>query len=205
MVTVTGEPERVLRHEPDHAGAAGSRSRSIVAGNPLPTPVLVLPAAGPTNDAATFEAQEAMLVTFPDALSVSEYFELARYGQVVLSAGGRPVQFTDAKDPSVAGNTSFLAELAARRIILDDDNNNQNDMVAGPLNNEPYPYPSPGLSTANPVRGGDTITGLTGVLHWSFAGLTGTDAWRVRPVAGRSYTFPPGNPPPLTRRRWAAR
>ncbi len=199
VVSVTGEPEEFFAmSQIDVTGVGGSITVTST-GKPLPTPVPVaLPAAGPTNAAATFEAQEGMLVTFPDTLSVSEYFELARYGQVVLSAGGRPEQFTDANDPSVAGYASFRGELAARRIILDDDNNNQNDMVSGPQNNEPYPYPSPGLSTTNLVRGGDTITGLTGVLHWSFAGLTGTDAWRVRPVAGRSYTFTPANARPTT-------
>ena len=199
VITVTGDPEEFFgMSQIDVTGAGGSITVAST-GNPLPTPVPVaLPAAGPTNAADTFEAQEGMLVTFPDTLSVSEYFELARYGQIVLSAGGRPEQFTDANTPDVAGFAAFRGDLAARRIILDDDNNNQNDMVSGPQNNEPYPYPSPGLSTTNTVRGGDTITGLTGVLHWSFAGLTGTDAWRVRPVTGRSYTFAPANPRPAT-------
>ncbi len=197
VVTVTGEAEEFFAmSQIDVTGTGGSITVTST-GTPLPTPVPVaLPAAGPTNVAATFEAQEGMLVTFPDTLSVSEYFELARYGQLVLSAGGRPDQFTDANAPSVAGYTAFVGQLAARRIILDDNNNNQNDMVSGPESNEPYPYPSPGLSTTNLVRGGDTVTGLTGVLHWSFAGLAGTDAWRVRPVTGRSYTFTPANPRP---------
>ncbi|MEZ5412560.1 MAG: ExeM/NucH family extracellular endonuclease [Acidimicrobiales bacterium] len=199
VVTVTGDPEEFFGMSQIDVTGAGGSIAVVSTGNPLPTPAPVaLPAAGPTNAAATFEAQEGMLVTFPDTLSVSEYFELARYGQLVLSAGGRPEQFTDANTPSPAGYASFLTDLAARRIILDDDNNSQNDMVSGPQSNEPYPYPSPGLSTTNRVRGGDTITGLTGVLHWSFAGLSGTDAWRVRPVTGQSYTFAPANPRPAT-------
>jgi len=197
VITVTGDPEEFFGMSQIDVTGTGGSITVVSSGNPLPTPVPVpLPAAGPTNAAATFEAQEGMLVTFPDALTVSEYFELARYGQLVLSAGGRPEQFTDANAPDVPGYTAFRSELAARRIILDDDNNNQNDMVSGPQSNEPYPYPSPGLSTTNLVRGGDTITGLTGVLHWSFAGLTGTDAWRVRPVTGQSYTFTSANPRP---------
>jgi hypothetical protein len=52
----------------------------------------------------------------------------------------------------------------------------------------------PGLSTTNFVRGGDTISSLKGVLHWSFAGQTGTDAWRIRPVTEAfSYAFTPVN------------
>ncbi len=61
----------------------------------------------------------------------------------------------------------------------------------------PYFHPVPGLSTGNFFRGGDTITGLTGVLHWSFAGQSGTDAWRIRPVVEAfDYAFTPANPRP---------
>jgi hypothetical protein len=79
-------------------------------------------------------------------------------------------------------------------ILLDDDNNDQNDAISGPDADEPYPYPAPGLSVDNTVRGGDTITGLTGVLHWSWSGVQDTDAWRLRPIAGKSYTFARANP-----------
>lgn len=162
----------------------------LSSGNPLPTPASVeLPVPGvPTGDLAAaraainayFEAFEGMLVTFPDTLSISEYFELARYGQVILREGGRPRQFTDANTPTAAGFIDHQIDLASRTIILDDTDNRQNRPVDTP--NTPYFYPVPGLSTTNFFRGGDTLTNLTGVLHWSFAGQTGTDAWRIRPV-----------------------
>jgi predicted extracellular nuclease len=159
-------------------------------GNPLPTPAIIdLPAAGSTRSAATFEPVEGMLVRFADPLVVSEYFELARYGQLVLTADARPTQFTDASEPSVAGYAAFLADLASRRIILDDDNNIQNDALGTtPADDEPYFWPRPGLSNSNLLRGGDRIENLTGVLHWSFAGQPGTDAWRVRPVE-EAFTY----------------
>ncbi|MCB0035149.1 MAG: ExeM/NucH family extracellular endonuclease, partial [Anaerolineales bacterium] len=162
-------------------------------GNPLPTAASIsLPASGSTEAAATFENVEGMLVTFTDELFVSEYFELARYGQLVLTAGGRPAQFTDANEPSVAGYNAFLDDLNSKRIILDDDNNIQNDAIG--TTDEPYFWPQPGLSTTNYIRGGDSISGLTGVLHWSFAGQSGTDAWRVRPVDGTfNYDFTANN------------
>lgn len=166
-------------------------------GNPLPTPVPIsLPASGSTKNAATFEATEGMVVTIPGTLAVSEYFELARYGQLVLTAGERPYQFTHSTTPSASGYAAFVADLDTRRIILDDDNNTQNDAVLGPDNNEPYPWPQGGLSLDNKVRGGDTITGLTAVMHWSFAGQSGTDAWRLRPIDGVDYTFTSVNPEP---------
>jgi predicted extracellular nuclease len=167
----------------------GSLQR-LSSGNPLPTPTEVaLPAGGSTRAADTFEPVEGMVVTFPTTLAVSEYFELARYGQLTLTAGGRPYQHTHTDRPSVEGYAAHLAELNTRRIYLDDDNNDQNDATTGPDSDEPYPYPSGGLSVDNTVRGGDTITGLTGVLHWSFAGQSGTDAWRIRPMPTESYVF----------------
>ena len=74
----------------DTAGTGGSVS-VISSGNPLPTPASVtLPATAGTDDSATFEHVEGMLVQIPTTLAVSEYFELARFGQVVLTAEERP-------------------------------------------------------------------------------------------------------------------
>lgn len=174
----------------------------LSSGNPLPTPASIqLPVPGvPSGDLAAataainayFETFEGMLVTFPDTLSVSEYFELARYGQVILTEGGRPHTFTAVNTPTAAGLIDHEIDLAKRTIILDDTDNRQNRPSDTP--NTAYYYPVPGLSTGNFFRGGDTITNLTGVLHWSFAGFTGTDAWRIRPVTeAYSYAFTPVN------------
>ncbi|MCP5031401.1 MAG: ExeM/NucH family extracellular endonuclease [Actinomycetia bacterium] len=165
--------------------------------NPLPTPASVdLPASGPTIAESTFEGVEGMLVTFPDTLAVSEYFQLARFGQIVLTESSRPFQFTHDNAPSVAGYAAFLDDLAQRRIILDDNSNDNNDAVSdGP--DEAYYYPEGGLSVGNRFRGGDTITALTGVIHWSWAGSSGTEAWRIRPVPDAyDYTFTPANQAP---------
>ncbi len=168
-------------------------------GNPLPTPAAVdLPAGGSTQDEATFESIEGMLVVFTDTLTVTEYFQLGRYGQVVLTEGSRSFQYTHTNEPDVAGFAAFTAELATRQIILDDDNNDQNEQIAGPDAPEPYPFPPGGLSTTNRFRGGDTIANLFGVLHWSFAGQQGTDAWRVRPVPGIDNVITPVNTRPST-------
>jgi predicted extracellular nuclease len=155
-----------------------------------------LPAAGSTTDSSTFEALEGMKVTFPQTLFVSEYFQLARFGQITLTQGGRPEQFTHANLPSVAGYQAYLDDLARQRIFLDDNNNDSNDAISnGP--DEAYPYPQGGLSSANYLRGGDTIDGLTGVLHWSFAGSGSIDAWRIRPSA-EAIEFEAAIPRPAT-------
>jgi predicted extracellular nuclease len=203
-VQVTGMSSEFFNMSQLTASTAGSVS-VLSSGNPLPTAASVqLPVPGvPTGDlgAATtainayFEPFEGMLVTFPDTLSVSEYFELARYGQVILNEGGRPYQFTHANTPTAAGFIDHEINVASRTIILDDTDNRQNRPVDVPNTN--YYHPVPGLSTSNFFRGGDTITNLTGVLHWSFAGQGGTDAWRIRPVTeAYSYAFTPVNTRP---------
>jgi predicted extracellular nuclease len=194
-VTVTGLPEEFFgMSQIDTTGAAGDIEVHDSAPEAVSATAVSLPAAGSTRDAATFEALEGMLVTFPDQLVVSEYFELARFGQVVLTLDSRPVQFTQVNLPSAAGFEEFEDALARRRIILDDVDNDQNDAIVNGSNpDEAYFYPEGGFSTDNFFRGGDSITGLTGVLHWSFAGFSGTDAWRVRPVASGIYAFAPDN------------
>ena len=140
---------------------------------------------------AFYETVEGMLVTYNTELSITEYFELARFGHIVLSSGGRPHQFTDANLPSETGFTEHKIDLATRKVILDDDNNRQN----APLENEtPIFYPIGGFSTENFFRGGDTIQQLTGLLHWSWPG-SGDSTWRLRPVTSHfDYTFAPSNP-----------
>jgi uncharacterized repeat protein (TIGR01451 family) len=181
------------------------------AGNNLaqvtPSPI-DLPIAGVVND--FYEAREGMKVTFVDTLTVSEYFELGRYGQIILYEGGRPRQFTEANAPSVAGNAAWAANLSSRKVILDDDNNAQewyltSSTPPGPADGLQYVYhprANGGLSVGTQgtdfFRGGDLVNGLTGVLHWSFAGQAGTDAWRIRPTAAEPATFTVANPRPAT-------
>ena len=197
-VQVTGTPSDFFGMSQINATQAESVA-VVSSGIPLPSAAIVdLPAGGSTKSEATFETVEGMLVTFADTLVVSEYFELARFGQLVLTAEARPAQFTDANAPSVPGFSAFLADLASRRIILDDDNNVQNDALGStPALDEPYFWPRSGLSNSNLIRGGDSISHLTGVMHWSFAGQTGSDAWRIRPVEPAfSYDFVRNNPRP---------
>ncbi|MFL6213062.1 MAG: ExeM/NucH family extracellular endonuclease [Blastocatellia bacterium] len=180
------------------------------AGNHLAevTPAVIsLPVVGDLN--AFYEAREGMLVTFSDTLIVSEYFQLARFGQIELYQGSRPRQFTEDAPPSVAGYTAHLDELARRRVILDDDNNAQEAYLTtssppGPpdgLQSVFYPQANGGFSVGTQgtdfFRGGDLVNGLTGVLHWSFPGF-GADTWRIRPTAAHPVTFTVANPRPAT-------
>ena len=163
-----------------------------------------LPVAG--NIDTFYEALEDMLVTFTDTLTVAEYFEMARYGTIELFEGGRPRQFTEANSPSVAGLAAHNDNLNRRRVILDDLNNVQNfalpPTVADGLQAIYHPHANGGLSVGTQgidfFRGGDVVNGLTGVLDWSFAGLTGTEAWRLRPTNANPVTFTVANPRPAS-------
>jgi len=176
------------------------------AGNHLaeitPAPI-TLPIVGDVD--AYYEAREGMLVTFTDTLTVSEYFELARYGQIELFQGDRPRQFTEDNAPDIAGNAAHLEALSRRHVILDDDNNIQNASLTLPDGSqfEYYPHANGGLGVGTQgvdfFRGGDQVNNLTGVLHWSFAGQTGTDAWRIRPTQATPATFTVANPRPTAR------
>jgi len=145
-----------------------------------------------------------MKVTFVDSLSVSEYFELFRYGQIELFEGGRPRQFTEFNPPSVAGLTAHNDNLARRRVILDDDDNTQNVPLTLPDGSQFVFHPaanggfSVGTQGTDFFRGGDLVNGLTGVLDWSFAGLSGTEAWRIRPTSANPAAFTVVNPRPAT-------
>ncbi len=172
----------------------------------LPTPVVLsLPVPGvPAGDLAAataainafYEAYEGMLVQFANALAVSEYFQLERFGQLILTQGGRIPTFTNTTPPSVTGWIDHQIDVAKRKVILDDRNNVQNSALT---NTTPLFYPQPGLSVSNRFRGGDTIANLTGILHWSSAGAAGTDAWRIRPVPEQfSYAFNAVNARPVS-------
>jgi uncharacterized repeat protein (TIGR01451 family) len=174
------------------------------AGNNLAqvTPATIdLPVVGVVND--FYEAREGMLVTFIDTLSISEYFELFRFGHIELYEGGRPRQYTEFNPPSAAGYTTYQAALDRRRVILDDDDNQQNVPLTLPDGSQFVYHPranggfSVGTQGTDFFRGGDVITGLTGVLHWSFPGVA-PDTWRIRPTSATASSFTVANPRPVT-------
>ena len=174
------------------------------AGNHLaevtPTPI-DLPVVGVVDD--FYEARESMKVTFVDTLTVSDYFELARYGQVVLSEGGRPFTFTEGASPDIAGNAAHQDAVARRRVVLDDENNVQESFLALPNGSQSVFYPranggySIGTQGTDFFRGGDLVNGLTGVLDFASPG-SGSASWRLRPTAANPATFTVANPRPAT-------
>lgn len=192
LVEVTGlTTDFFLMSQIDVDGAGGSGNIQVISNNNLGlvTPVsLSLPAPAGTDVEATYEAYEGMLIEYATTLTVTEQFQLGRLGQFVLSSVGKLRQYTQDNQPSVAGYAAHLLDIAKRRIILDDYNDSENiDPVL-------HPVPGGGFSVSNYVRGGYTVNNLKGVMHWSWAGISGTDAWRIRPVKHAPVSFIASNP-----------
>ncbi|MBD6615700.1 ExeM/NucH family extracellular endonuclease [Komarekiella sp. 'clone 1'] len=150
----------------------------------------------PVTSVTDLERYEGMLVNVSAAtgnLTVTEHFQLGRFGQVVLSAtdasnqpgtDGRLDQYTQFNAPSVSGYSAYLNEIAQRRIILDDGRGTQNpDPIIHARGGIP-------LSADNTLRGGDTISSINGVLDHRFEG------YRVQTSIGQNFT--PANPRPTT-------
>ncbi len=167
-----------------------SVSNITVCGTDTVTPVdvtLPLPAAD------YLERYEGMLVRLPQTLYVTEHFQLGRFGQVVLSSGGRLQQPTNVAAP---GPSALALQQAndLNRIILDDATNNQNpDPILFARDGQP-------LSASNTLRGGDTATDIVGILTYTWAGNNASgNAYRVRPLnalGGGLPTFVAANPRP---------
>ena len=160
------------------------------AGSVAPTDV-TLPFASSTFA----ERYEGMLVRMPQTLDVTEHFQLGRFGQVVMSSGGRLQQPTNVVAPG-APAVALQAQNDLNRIIVDDQLQSQNP--------DPILFGDGGnpLSAANTLRGGDTATGIVGVMTYTWAGNAASgNAFRVRPVGalgGGVPLFQPTNPRPLS-------
>ena len=157
-------------------------------GTVTPTDV-TLPFA--TADAA--ERYEGMLVRLPQTLTVTEHFQLGRFGQVVVSSGSRLLQPTDVLAPGGAANALQTAN-NLNRLIIDDGSNIENpELIVFGRGGLP-------LTAANTLRGGDTATGTIGVMTYTWAGNNASgNAYRVRPVGALNgfVSFAPSNPRPL--------
>jgi predicted extracellular nuclease len=141
------------------------------------TPVDVkLPIQAANGGVDYWERYEGMLVRFPQPLYVTEHFQLGRFGQIVVSADPKLPQPTHVATPGA----SALAQQAANslnRFIVDDALQNQNpDPIV-------FGRGGQGLTASNTLRGGDTVTNLTGVMTYTWSGNSASgNAFRLRPI-----------------------
>ncbi|MBN2114559.1 MAG: ExeM/NucH family extracellular endonuclease [Acidimicrobiia bacterium] len=146
--------------------------------NALTPATLTLPVTGLDY----LETLEGMLVTMPQALVISEYYDFDRYGEIVLGTT-RQYQPTAVYEPGSAEATGLAAANLLRRITLDDGRNAENP--------DPARHPNGGVfDLGNRFRGGDTVTGVTGALDYS------SGKYRIQPTQGAAYTA--ANPRPAT-------
>ena len=143
-------------------------------GNSVAPTQLSLPVANVDD----FEPFEGMLVTFPQNLVISEYFNFDRYGEIVLTST-RHLTPTAEFEPGSPEEMQAAQEFLLDKITLDDGRTSQNP--------DPAIHPNGQVFDLNNLfRGGDLVANVTGTLDYSF-GL-----YRVQPTQGADYI--PANP-----------
>jgi len=125
------------------------------------------------------ERFEGMLITLAQTLTVTDVHDLARYGEIVLSNGRLSIPTHLAKPGEPA--RIVAADNERNRLLIDDGRNGSY--------REPIRYPAPGLTAANTLRAGDSVTAVLGVLAQGFG------QYRLHPVTPPIFTA--ANPRPL--------
>jgi predicted extracellular nuclease len=150
---------------------------SVVGTGSVAPTVVDLPVTASTD----LERYEGMLVTLPETLTVTENFNLGRFGEVLLSSEERLFNPTNAIDPTdipSSGTENDQNNVAAvteqqtlnnrRSILLDDGSNTQNPTTVPFLQN-------------GTLRVGSTVTSLTGVLGFGFGN------YRIQPTIAPNF------------------
>lgn len=150
----------------------------LASAQPLPAVTQIsLPMSAPD----ALERYEGMQVRFDQTLTVSEVYNLGRYGEVVLSSGGRLWIPTNKVSPGEPAQ-QLQAQNDLNRIVLDDGRSGQNP--------DPILYPTPELDAYRTLRVGYEVNEVQGVLHY----LAGS--YRVQPT--QTPRFVAANPRPAT-------
>ena len=123
-------------------------------------------------ESTNHEPLEGMLVTFPQALVISEYFNFDRYGELLLTSErhSTPTAIVEPGPDAVA----MAAYHELDSIAVDDGSSYQNPSVLRHPDGSAF-----GLD--NYFRGGDTVAGLTGVMDYNF------DEFKIQPVGTAVY------------------
>lgn len=132
----------------------------------------------PFDSSTYLERFEGMLVRFPQALVISEYFNYDRFGEIVLGLPleGQTRHFTPTGVVEPGADAQALAAAYnLRRITLDDGLGIQNPSFTRHPNGDAF-------TLENRFRGGDTLQNTVGVLGFDF-GL-----YRIQPTGPAEYT-----------------
>ncbi len=120
------------------------------------------------------EWYEGMYITVPQPLTISEYYNFDRYGEIVLTVG-RPPTPTAVYDPGSSQQADLALANQLGRITLDDNRTSQNP--------DPAIHPNGAVFDLNNLfRGGDIVENTTGVISYGFG------QYRIQPTQGADYT-----------------
>jgi hypothetical protein len=138
----------------------------------LPDPAALPLSTAPPARAIAFEPLESMRVTHPE-LTVIEFFQLERFGEIRLSADGVLQTPTNVALPGSQAATDLAAANAAANIVLDDGRTGQN------LNRLDSEDLLPYVHEGGTLRIGDQLLEHTFVLHFGFGNVP---VWRLQPI-----------------------
>ncbi|HLV77398.1 MAG TPA: ExeM/NucH family extracellular endonuclease [Marinobacter sp.] len=150
----------------------GVRALTVCGTTTLPEPIDVsLPWEAPP------EHLENMLVRFSQPLTIIDHYNLALFGELTLAARDQviPTEYLPPGPRSIAHHQHNQLD----RVVLDDGMSQRHP--------KPVPWLSQ-LNTGRPIRAGDQVAGLEGVLDFRFG------QWRLQPT--RTPEFIPANPRP---------
>lgn len=135
----------------------------VSSSNSLPSiAIIVFP-----KSVVELEGYEAMRVAIDGDMIITDMYNLARYGEISLSKT-RGYSYTQQNPPgNPEGYVGYLDEIAKNKITYDDGLTTQNNEIS---------LFGPTFSTATAPRMGDIMTGLAGILEYSF------DKWRIRSI-----------------------
>lgn len=149
----------------------------------------------PVATTGALEQLEGMLVTFPEKLTVSQNFTLARFGEVWLSADldypfeevdGRlynPTNFIDPTDTPANGVENDENNKAA--VMAQQDLHDRASILLDDASGVQNPGTVPYLGSDNTLRVGSTVNNLTGILSFGFS------AYRLQPTQAPAFTYAP--------------
>jgi predicted extracellular nuclease len=151
------EVEICVEGEPAFVDPSGLAAPALL---PLPT--------APADRATVFEPLESMRVSHPE-LTVTEFFQVERFGEVRLSSDGVLQTPTNVFLPGSPERAALAAHNEAVNIVLDDGRNAEN---SNRLSGDLLPY----VKEGGTLRIGDPLLDETFILHFGFG------AWRLQPL-----------------------
>lgn len=190
IVRVTGQVAE-FRRASDHSGNTLTQLHRLSAvevctglsGSASPARLQLPLGNDPMGELESVEGM-AVILAAADAelggeLALVEYFNLDRFGEIRVAAGGRPEQFTMHHRPDAAGFAAHQADLPRRTLLIDDGRSGQNrDPILFGRGGLPLDVQS---EPPNLLRGSDSVAEIRGVLHYD-SGL-----YRIQPTSAPEF------------------